>query len=73
MGMALDGSVETLEKIENNGVTAFIDPNLRAYVEELGGVTIDFVQTDDGRSGYSVRTGPPDADPSSACGGCTSC
>jgi len=68
--MALDGSTGELEKIESNGITAYIDPNLNKYMEEMGGISIDFVSRDDGAAGYTIRPGNP---PETDCGGCTSC
>ena len=68
--MALDGSTDSLDRLESNGIVAYIDPNLNAYMKKLGGVSIDYVVTPDGAAGYTIRAGQP---PDPQCGGCTSC
>ena len=37
MGLALDESTENLEKLESNGIEAYIDPNLKTFVITDGG------------------------------------
>lgn len=69
LGMALEAKVENMDKIEANGIEAYIDPRLNEYLSNLGGVNIDFVSRDGGESGYMIRTGKQ-VD-GSACGGCS--
>jgi Fe-S cluster assembly iron-binding protein IscA len=69
--MALEGSVANLDKVESNGITAYIDPNLNAYMKQLGGISVDYTNSNPGQTGYLIRPGNQ-AD-KSACGGCTSC
>ncbi len=69
--MALEGSVANLDKVESNGITAYIDPKLHAYMKQLGGVSVDYVERGPGQAGYSIRPGAQAGE--SACGGCTSC
>jgi Fe-S cluster assembly iron-binding protein IscA len=71
MGMALEGSVVNLDKIESNGITAWIEPNLNTYMKQLGGINVDYTDRGPGQAGYVIRPGNQ-AD-KSACGGCTSC
>lgn len=70
--MALEESVDELEAVESNGVTAYIDANLKAYVTELGGINIDFVSRDGG-GGYMVTVGDPNDVSGCGSGGCSSC
>ena len=68
--MTLEESVDGLEKLESNGVTAWIDPRVNEYLSKLGGMSIDFV--DDGtRRGYVVTTGNPDGESKNCGGGCS--
>ncbi|MEW6051566.1 MAG: hypothetical protein AB1644_10980 [Candidatus Zixiibacteriota bacterium] len=46
-----------LERLESNGITAYIDPGLREFLEGYGGVNIDYVTRDFGTGGYIVTTG----------------
>ena len=41
--MALDGSIESLEKLESNGVELYIDSNLKDTLQQLGGLFVDYV------------------------------
>ena len=69
--MALDGSIDGLAKLENNGISMYVDANLRAHLEQLGGLLVDYVNRSFG-GGYIVRAGGPDSE--SGCGGsCSSC
>ncbi|MEW5797060.1 MAG: hypothetical protein AB1772_11980 [Candidatus Zixiibacteriota bacterium] len=57
--MALDESIRDLDKLEHNGVTAYIDPGLKKALEQFGVINIDFVTRPDGTSGYLIRAGHP--------------
>ena len=68
--MALDESTDNLVKLENNGIVAYIDPNLRNSLEQFGAINIDFVTRPAGQGGYMIRAGQPgDCNPDS----CKSC
>ncbi|MBD3403915.1 hypothetical protein GF420_13565 [candidate division GN15 bacterium] len=56
MGLALDESVDGLEKLENNGVATYIEPGLKEFLSQFEGVLIDHV-TMGGRSGFIVKVG----------------
>ena len=69
MGMTLDESIEDLDKLESNGITAYIDPKVLVYLQQYGEINIDFV-THNGQSGYMVKVGSGNCDPSGGCAGC---
>ena len=54
--MALDESTDGLEKLDSNGISAFIDPKLLEYLKKIGNINIDFLTNEYG-SGYTVRVG----------------
>lgn len=62
--MALDESTDGLEKLESNGVEAWIDPRLKEAISQLGEISIDYIERDWGPSGYSISVG--------TCGDCSS-
>jgi Fe-S cluster assembly iron-binding protein IscA len=66
LGMALEESVDGLEGIEANGVTAYIDPNLRSFLDQFGQVNVDYVDNGLGSRGFTVRVG-------AGTSGCSSC
>jgi len=68
MGMALDESVDNLEKLESNGIEAYVDPRVVESLKSLGDISIDFVTRPEG-SGYTIKVGNPDC----ASGGCSGC
>lgn len=68
LGMALDQETEEMETIECNGIKAFIDPNLHKFLNEHGGIKVDYVEQE-GQAGYTIRTAKQ-ADGSS-CDGCS--
>lgn len=76
MGMTLDESSEDLDKLESNGITAFIDPKVLVYLEQFGAINIDYV-SQNGQSGYMVKVGAascgPDSGADGAAGGCSGC
>ena len=64
--MALEESIDGLEKIEANGVSAYIDPNLKAFLNQFGSINVDFIQREVGSSGFTIKVGSGDS-------GCSSC
>ncbi|MBI5266789.1 MAG: hypothetical protein HY851_06105 [candidate division Zixibacteria bacterium] len=66
--MTLEESIDGLDKLESNGVTAWIDPKVNQYVGQLGDINIDFI--DDGtRRGYVLTAGK--SGEGKDCGGCS--
>ena len=68
--MALEESIDGLDAIDSNGITAYIDPKLKAFLTQFGEINVDYVSSM-GRSGFTVQAGSG-ADCSS-CGGSESC
>jgi hypothetical protein len=66
--MALDESVNGLEKLESNGIEAYIDPGLIEFLKQYGDITVDFVEREVGKGGYLVKVGK-----GGDCGGGCSC
>ena len=64
--MTLEESVDNLHQLESNGVTAYIDPTLKKYLEGQGSINIDHVKRDSGEGGYMVTVGTPGS--SGSCG-----
>jgi len=62
--MALDESTTGLEELSSNGISAYIDPKLLEYLNQIGDINIDFLTNEYG-SGYTVRVGE------NQCGDCT--
>jgi Fe-S cluster assembly iron-binding protein IscA len=62
--MALDESTTGLEMLSSNGISAYIDPKLLEYLNQIGDISIDFLTNEYG-SGYTVRVGE------SNCGDCS--
>ena len=54
MGIALDESTEGMEKLESNGVEAYINPKLYETVSQRGNIFIEFGTDRFGESGYSI-------------------
>jgi len=65
--MTLDESVEGLEELESNNITAYIDGQLHKDLSKLGEIRVDFVTNQMGQSGYMVTIGKP----GSGCEGCS--
>ena len=65
--MALEESIDGLEKMESNGVTAWIDKKLKDFVTKLGRLTIDYRRDEHG-GGYVLTAGDGDCS-----GGCDHC
>lgn len=70
MGLALDESVGGLEKLESNGVVAWIDPGLKEFLADYGEISIDYVERGFSK-GYVVRAGAKSEN--NNCGGGCSC
>ena len=68
--MALDESISELEKLESNGITAYIDRKLHQAMEQFGQINIDFVTRPDGNGGYMIKTGQPGDCSETGCEGC---
>lgn len=68
--MTLDESIENLDKLESNGITAYIDAKLHKSMEQVGQINIDFVTRPDGSSGYMIQAGKPGDCSPSGCNGC---
>jgi Fe-S cluster assembly iron-binding protein IscA len=71
--MALDESIANLDKLENNGVTAYIAPDLKKALEQFDSISIDYVTRPDGGGGYTIRAGKPGECGSGESGGCSGC
>lgn len=54
MGMTLEESVEGLEKLESNGIDAYIENGLHEMISERGDIYIDFVADGSGGKGFSI-------------------
>jgi hypothetical protein len=65
--MALDESTDGLEKLDSNGITAYIDPALSKELSKLGDIQVDYIINEFGQSGYTVRVG----EPGTGCAGCS--
>ncbi len=57
MGLALEESTDGMEKLESNGITAYVDPNLKQMLKQFGGVVIDYISNAYQGSGFSIRVG----------------
>ena len=68
--MALDESINELEKLESNGITAYIDPGLHKALEQFGQINIDYITRPDGSGGYMIKAGQPGDCSESGCDGC---
>jgi len=55
--MTLDESIEGLQKLESNGINAYIDNNLASSLASMGKINIDFVKPQFGRAGYTITVG----------------
>lgn len=66
--MALEESIEGLEMIESNNITAYIEPKLKEYLTQLGKVTIDYASSAMG-GGYRIMIGEGGDCSSGGCGG----
>lgn len=55
--MALEESIEGLEKIEYNSISIYIDSQLRIFIEQNDKVNIDFKEYPSGGGGYLITVG----------------
>lgn len=55
--MTLDESIEGLQKLESNGINAYIDNDLAGNLTTMGKINIDFVKPQFGRAGYTITVG----------------
>lgn len=69
--MALDESINELEMLESNGITAYIDRKLHQSMEQFGQINIDFITQPDGTGGYMINAGQPGNCSESGCNGCS--
>jgi len=61
--MTLYESKDGLDKLENNGIVAYIDPKLKEYLVNIGEIRVDFIDQP-GNNGYTIKVGESD------CGDC---
>ena len=66
--MALEESVEGMEKLESNGIVAWVDTKLKSFLEQLGKITVDYRRGELGSGGYILTTGEDNC--SGKCSGC---
>ncbi len=69
--MALDESTDKLDKLESNGVTAYIDGSVIKQIQQYGEINIDYVVRPEG-AGYMIKVGSADCGDSGG-GGCSGC
>lgn len=69
--MALEESTENLERLESNGICAYVDPDLIKFLGNYGNINIDYVQPESGPAGFTIKVGEPGGCDSGSCGsGC---
>jgi hypothetical protein len=54
MGMALEESIEGLEKLEANGIDAYIDSGLYEMISRRGDIYVDFRDDHLGGKGFRI-------------------
>lgn len=57
MGLALEESTQDLEKLESNGINAFVDPKLKQLLKQFGKINIDYISNALQGSGFSIKVG----------------
>ena len=58
MGLALEESTQDLEKLESNGISAFVDPKLKQLLKQFGEINIDYISNAPPvAGGFSIRVG----------------
>ena len=70
--MALDESVDNLEKMESNGVEVYIDPGLKEFLTQFESINVDYVDLGPRGSGFTVSAGKGGGCGSEG-GDCSSC
>jgi hypothetical protein len=56
LGLALDESVDGLERLEHNGIATYIEPRLKEFLTQFEAISIDHV-TIGGQTGFVVKAG----------------
>ncbi len=67
MGMTLDESTDGMEKLESNGVSAYIDPDLYRNLSQRGNIYIDYGTDRFGMTGFSISIKKNASDSSACC------
>ncbi len=57
LGMALEESVDGMEKMEVNSISIYIDKQLREFIAQNGKINIDFQEYPSGGGGYLITVG----------------
>lgn len=65
--MALDESIDGLEKLESNGIEAYIDPGLKEFLQQFKGINVDYIQRGS-MAGFAVSVGGGSDCSSGSCG-----
>jgi len=65
--MALEESIDGLDELLSNGITAYIDPKLKEMLRSHGTITVDYIQQGLG-GGYTLTVGDKSCN-----GGCGNC
>lgn len=58
--MALDESIENLEEMQSNGITAFVDSKLSGLLKQFGDIHIDYISNAMQGSGFIIKVGNQD-------------
>lgn len=69
--MALEESIDGLTKLESNKIVAYVEPQLRDYLEQNGKVTVDYRENSFGGGGYLLTVGESNCDTGACGGGCS--
>lgn len=69
LGMALDESIDGLEKVISNSIETYMDPKLISYLDQLGQVTIDYLNSSLGGR-YQIIVGNNSCSDGSCGGSC---
>ncbi len=56
LGITLNDNTDGLEKLECNGISAYIDPKLNEYLKGIGDIKVDYIDQPD-NSGYTIKVG----------------
>ncbi len=67
MGMALEESNDGLEKLESNGINAYIDSGLYQMITQRGNIYVDFVTDRYGGEGFTIAVKRTPDEKSSCC------
>lgn len=70
LGMTLEESIDGKEKMEANGITAYMDSGLQGSLKQMAStIAIDFVNNPDGQSSFTIKAVSEGND---NCGSCPS-